>query len=80
VLSKKDDKGSWHVTGFKLAKDPVEELKRKKIKFLCDLIDQNPDLGQEALARLAAKKGLARDQAIELLKSGMGKYCGAKRG
>ena len=74
VLSKKDDKGKWHVTGFRLAKDPVEELKREKIKFLCDLIDQNPDLGQEALARLAATKGLARDQAIELLKSGMGKY------
>lgn len=74
VRSKKDDSGEWHLTGLKLVNDPVEEQRREKMEFLRDLIRQNPDLGQEGLALLAAKKGLARDQAIEFLKSGVGKY------
>jgi len=74
VRNKKDDKEEWHVTGLRLAKDPIEEQKREKIDFLRNLIRQNPDLGQEGLALLAAKKGLARDQAIDFLKSGTGKY------
>jgi len=74
VRNKKDDNGEWHVTGLKLVRDPVEEQKREKREFLRDLIRKNPDLGQEKLAILAAKKGLARDQAIEILKSGTGKY------
>jgi hypothetical protein len=74
VQSFKDDRGEWHITGLKRVADPVEEQKRRKVEFLRDLIREHPELGQEELAKRAAKKGLGRDEAKELLKAGIGKH------
>jgi len=79
VQSREDATKEWHISGLKLANDPVEEQQEEKREFLRDLIRQNPDLGQEKLARLAAKSGLTRDQAVELLKSGTGKHWEVKK-
>ena len=49
-------------------------IKRKKFELLGRLIKANPELGQEELAKRAAKKGLGRDEAKELLKAGIGKH------
>lgn len=79
VQTKKDKNGDWQVVALIPAKDPVQEAKRRKRELLRDLIRLNPDAGQEALAKLAANKGMSRDEAIELLKSGIEKYWTRKK-
>jgi len=79
VQSKKDKNDEWHIMGLVPAKDPAAEEKRRKREILRDLIRRNPKLGQEALAKLAATKGLGRDEAIDLLKAGIGKHWEAKK-
>jgi hypothetical protein len=74
VQSFKDEKGEWHISGFRLAGDPVVAEKRKNRDILRDLIRQNPDKSQRQLARLAAASGLGRDKAEKMLKVGIGKY------
>ena len=48
--------------------------------MLTRLIEQNPTLGQEELAVLASKQGIARDQAIAILKNGIGKHWRVDKG
>jgi hypothetical protein len=79
VQSEKDESGEWHVVALVPVRDPIREENRKKRQLLCDLIRKNPDAGQEALARLAAKKGLGRDEAIDILKAGTGKHWTAEK-
>lgn len=74
ITSRKGKDGEWHVSDLILVADPVAEVIRQKRDLLRDLIRANPEAGQESLALLAAKKGLARDEAISLLKKGDGKY------
>ena len=74
VLSKKDQNNEWHILGLELAEDPQAEGRRQKRQILRDLIRRNPSMGQEALAKQAATKGLGRDEAIDLLKKGIGKH------
>ena len=79
VQSEQDRKGNWHIVGLVPAQDPEEAKSKEEIQLLRNLIRQNPNSGQEELARLAAKQGIARDQAIKLLKDGIGKYWQVRR-
>jgi hypothetical protein len=74
VQSRQDPSGDWHIVDLVPVGDPIEGETLNRIVLLRDLIKQNPNLGQEALARLATKEGIPRDQAIELLKDGTGKH------
>jgi len=74
VQSFKDEKGKWHVTGFKPTGDPIVEEKKKYRHILRDLIRDNPDSSQRELAKLAAERdGFSRDKAEAMLKAGIGK-------
>jgi AAA domain len=74
VQSEKDRKGNWHIVGLVPAQDPEKAKSMAEIQLLHNLIQQNPNAGQEELARLAANEDIPRDQAIKLLKNGIGKY------
>ncbi len=75
VQTKKNKKNDdWQVIDIIRAKDPMQEARGRKRESLGDLIRLNPGAGQEALAKLAANKGMSRDEAIALLKSGIGKF------
>jgi len=74
VQSKKDENGDWHVYGLMPAKDPLHERTKQKRNLIRTLIRKHPQVGQEGLAKLAAKKGLGRDEAIAILKAGIRKY------
>jgi hypothetical protein len=74
VQSERDSKGNWHIVGLVPAQDPEETKSQEQIESLRNLIRQNPNSGQEELAKLAAKQGIPRDQAVKLLKDGNGKY------
>lgn len=73
VQSTQDRHGKWRIAGLVSARDPEKAKSREDINLLRGLIKQNPTLGQEALARKASEEGLPRDQAIRLLKEGIGK-------
>jgi hypothetical protein len=79
VQSEQDRKGNWHIVGLVPAQDPIETRTRENVEILRNLIKQNPNSGQEALAGLAAKQGIPRDQAIATLKDGVGKYWQVRR-
>jgi AAA domain len=74
-----DEKGNWHITGLLPALDPVEKQKEQNVELMRNLIKANPNSGQEELARLAADQGIARDQAIAILKAGVRKYWQVRR-
>ena len=74
VQSAQDRKGNWHIVGLMPVSDPEEAKLQEEIGLLRSLIKQNPTLGQEDLAKLAKGVGIPRDKAINLLKSGIGKY------
>jgi AAA domain len=74
VQSKQGREGNWHIVDLVLAQDPEKAQLPEQIELLRDLISHNPNSGQEALATLAAQRGLPRDQAIGLLKDGTGKH------
>jgi hypothetical protein len=73
VQSRQDRKGNWHIVDLVLAQDPKEAQLQQEIQLLRNLIRQNPNSGQEALATLASYQGIPRDQAITLLKDRAGK-------
>lgn len=79
VQSRRDGNGNWQIAGLVPAGDPIEAETSKKNEILRDLIKQNPNLGQESLARLAVERGIPRDEAIELLKRGVGKHWRVER-
>jgi hypothetical protein len=79
VQSEQDRKGNWHIVGLVPAQDPEEANLQKEIGLLRNLIKQNPTLGQEKLAELAKRDGIPRDKAINLLKSGIGRYWQLRR-
>jgi hypothetical protein len=74
IQSARDSKGDWHIVDLVPAQDPIEGGKLKNIEILRNLIKHNLNSGQEALARLAIKQGIPRDQAIEILKDGTDKH------
>jgi hypothetical protein len=74
VQSRQDRNGNWHIVDLVPATDPIKREMLENVELLRNLIRQNPNPGQEALARLAMKQGISRDQAIDLLKKGTGKY------
>ena len=76
VQSRQDRNGDWHIVDLVATQDPIQGAMREKTEILRNLIKQNPNSGQEALAKLAADQGIARDQAIAALKDGTGKYWG----
>lgn len=74
VESEQDRKGNPHIVALVRAQDPEHAKLQEEITLLRNLIKQNPTLGQDALARLAADHGtISRDQAINVLKAGIGK-------
>lgn len=79
VQSARHSKGDWHITGLVPAGDPAEAELRGKVRIISKLILQNPNLGQEALARRAIAEGMSRDQAIAILKDGTGKHWRLKK-
>jgi hypothetical protein len=80
VQSEQDRKGIWHIVGFKPAQDPQKSQAAENVDLLQNLIRQNPNSGQEELARLAATQEiLSRDQATTILKDGIGKYWQRRR-
>ncbi len=79
VQSTQDRNGNWHIVDLVPATDPIEQETLENVEVLRNLIRQNPNLGQEALARLAADQGISRDQAIAALKDGVGKYWYVRR-
>jgi hypothetical protein len=79
VQSRQDSKGNWHIVGLVPAQDPEEARAQEEIQLLRNLIRQNPNSGQEELAKLAAKQGIPREQAIKLLKDGVEKYWQARK-
>ena len=72
--------GEWHTTNVEAIKDISVRKVEKKVRWLQEVIDQNPKAGQNDLGKLAAKrtengsKLLGEKQAIQLLKEGSGKY------
>lgn len=72
--NRRDANGNWHIVGLVPTQDPEEAESQKDTELLRDLIRQNPKSGQYALAELASGRGLSRDQAIKLLKDGIGTY------
>jgi AAA domain len=79
VQSERDRKGNWHIVGLIPAQDPEEAQLQEEIDVLRNLIKQNPNAGQEEIARLAADQRIPRDRAIKLLKDGAGKYWQVRR-
>ncbi len=80
VQSEQDRKGNWHIVDLVPAQDPEKAKALENIHLLQNLIRQNPNSGQEDLARLAAKQEIiSRDQAITILKEGIGKYWQRRR-
>lgn len=79
VQSRQDAKGEWHIDGLILVQDPIETKMQQEIDLLCNLIRQNPNSGQEAIASLAMEEGIPRDAAIRELKEGIGKYWQVRR-
>ncbi len=80
VQGEQDDKGNWHIVGLAPAQDPAETKLQEQIDLLRNLIRQNPNSGQQELARLAAEQEIPRDEAVKLLKDGVGKYWQFRRG
>jgi AAA domain-containing protein len=74
VRSRRDPNGDWHIVDLVSAGDPIEAELSRKVEIIRKLIVRHPNLGQEALARLAMKQGIARNEAIEILKAGTGKH------
>lgn len=70
VQSEQDWNGNWHIVGLVSAQDPEETKSQEQIDLLRNLIRQNPNSGQQELAKLAAEQGIPRDEAVKLLKDG----------
>jgi hypothetical protein len=72
--------GEWHTTGIEPTKDISVRKVEKKVRWLQELITENPKAGQNELGKLAAtrrengSKLLGEKQAIQLLKEGAGRY------
>ena len=69
-----DEKGEWHIVALLPVKAPAEREKEQNIETLRSLIKENTNLGQDALSKLAAERGIPRELAISLLRKGDGKY------
>jgi hypothetical protein len=74
VQSQQDRNGNCHLVGLAPALDPERAKLQEEIALMLSLIRQNPNSGQEALAKAAATQGLSKDRAISLLKEGIGKH------
>jgi len=80
VKAEKDSHGKWHLRGLKATEDEAVSKVEHQIEQLKQVIKENPTLGQEELANLAAerhkpgKKQISRDAARQLLQEGTGKH------
>lgn len=72
VQSAQDKRGNWHIVNLIRATDPFVVNMRDRVALLRDIIEKNPKLGQDALAKLASVQGIPRDQAIDTLKERTG--------
>ena len=72
VVGRANDKGSWHLSELRPAKDPKEIALERKRDVLRQLIEENPDNNQTELATLASRDGqMSRDETIEILRKGV---------
>jgi AAA domain len=71
-----DDKGEWHTLSVEPTKDKAVIRQEKEIEGMKHLIQSNPNLGHEDLAKLAAKEKIVsgRDRARRLLQDGLEKH------
>lgn len=73
VRSAVDRKGGWHLTSLEAAKDKAVRELEHQIGGLRHLVKQNPTVGQEELAALAASERLmGKNRASKLLQQGIG--------
>jgi len=74
VQTGRDDNGHSRILDIVPAEMSFRETLNDHVELLCNLIRDNPALGQQALAQLAAQRGLPREHAVSLLKEGEGTH------
>jgi len=75
IKGKQDKKREWHLASVEPVKDPLLVKKEQDITILKRLIQDNSDLGQRALAELAADTTeIKRDRAETLLRDGIDRH------
>jgi hypothetical protein len=75
VQSFQDEKGEWHITGFKPSDDPVEAALKRKLEALKAVIRDYSQHSQSDLLKEAMQHGIdSRDNLAEMLKAGIGKH------
>ena len=71
-----DDDGSSRILGI----GPALVSTKENVDMLRKLIEENPNSGKDTLSRLAAKEGISRDAAINILNAGEGKDWTVQKG
>jgi RecA-family ATPase len=71
-----NEKDEWHTRSVEPTKDKAVIKQEKEIEGMKQLIRDNPSLGQEDLAKLAAQEKIVsgRDRTRRLLQDGLGKH------
>jgi hypothetical protein len=80
VRSEQDREGNWHIVDLVPAQDPEEAKSQQDIHLLRNLIRENPNSGQEALAKLAKDHEIPRDRATVGLRLASLKWDWMRRG